>query len=81
MRWKSNRTTAIPLTSTKGLPETPRATEDAAKPLTGHASPDEVDDSAKEDDAQLQEVSAKLRENQDKPKDNATPIPGHPRPE
>ena len=65
-RREGNRTTAIPPMSTKGLPETQHATKDTAKPLPGHPSPEKVDESEKEREAQLQEVSTKLSESQDK---------------
>ena len=78
---KSNRMTAIPPTSTKGLPEPHHAMKDAAKPLPGHPRTDEIDDSAKLGKAQSQVVSTKLSENQDMPKDAPKPIPGHGSPE
>jgi len=78
---KSNGETVIPLTSSKGLPETHHATKDATKHLPGHPSTDEIDNSAKVGEAQLQEGSTKHSESQDTPKDNAKPLPAHASPE
>jgi len=81
MRWKSNRMTAIPPTSTKGLPEIEHAMKDTTKPLPSHPTPENVDESEKEGKAQLQEMSTKLGERQDKPIDATKPLPYNPSPE
>ena len=46
-RRKGNRTMAIPLTSTKGSPETQLAMKGGAEPLPGQPSPEKDDESKK----------------------------------